>query len=1045
MTEGSFARFVPQDVIEQINVREKKWEGKNYSVGDLEVIHGNTVWCLLRSGIDAPTEYSDRFSILTSEESRYLKRTNKYALEGTLGGEEHPALEGGGFSSKLAGVQLGPNSSDYYYYKTGQGHKPRPGITGFNVKTLDTWGMILECNINIKVWSRDDLDRMDLIYFKPGYPALFEWGHTLYFKPDGSICKNPRPIVSNELFFKPEGGVFKELDDLVYKARKEDSNREAVFGYITNFSWSFNHDGSFDCTLKILSKGGVIEGLKESGGGDEEEKTEKSKAEDDDWWNISDYHRILKALEDSNGKSGTIDAIPTTDSSNVAEYEISLPERDSISGEVISLKEAISSNKVIGLAKEKYIDLQDCPVVRVPLTRRGRKRGIKGYYVTLETLCHIINCIEDPSRVEFKFKLKSVACFGNSTLVKNVTKREVDWAASLNANSSSGGNPWGSIGGWNNRTPVTPLRDSVPERRISAEPVYTTSTENVQFPSINPLVALKPDQLEVRGDKDYRVVTTDIMNQCRRSYKDLKYCSIDRILNIWVCFNEFVALIERTIATQAEYKLEAVIREYLTSIQKAFGNVNQFDLHCDHSIGGGYWELVDRSYVKTGEPGGSQAPVLNVSGLQNTVIDLKVTSDVSPDLVNEMCIAATAPTEGTVGAENADECLVFWGENCKARWVTTSTNRDKTGGSKDTSLKDDDWRESLDKFYETLRKGKIEEGEVSNRQGASQAFDSLVSEISGKILNLQLDGEKFYKTQVQRDARNRTFMPIGIIPYKMTLTLLGTSRLNIGNTFRIRNGILPKKYDNWGYIITGIEHSVRNNQWFTTLTTNYYPVYPNERFTTPTLMSWTTPEGPQGDTGPSKNWTNNMPLSKDRITVTGANSSRGNPQAGDQTNDSTGKTRPEVFTKTYSIGWMQSSDGNYQRIYRNRNADEAAKAAAIAVKLAASPLVGYRLDTNARRTLYEELVEKHNGDVEAYLNSGIATCTDCSAFCHTCYAAVNPKKYGARWLFVTSEMGMLTSHGEWDVYDFRQVQHKTELRIGDILWKPGHVEMVTNV
>lgn len=855
MTSSSFAEYVPKEIIEQIKAREAKWEGKNYSVEDLEVIHGNTVWCLLRSGIDTPVNENERFQIKNAEEFENVDRSNKVAREWVLGGDQR-TLNNSEFNYHLAGVQLKDledgTVNSYAYQKTSQGHKPRPGITGFTVKTLDTWGLIFEANINIKVWSRDDLDRMDLIYFKPGFPALFEWGHSLYFRPDGSIEKNPKLMVSNEKFF--EGGEFKELDDLVLKARKEDYNREALFGYITNFSWSFNHDGSFDCTLKLLSKGGVITGLKNTTGSDEQEKLEKRAQDDENWWDISDYHRILKCLDDSaeretrevsyessvvteqnfiTADSTSTNVVEPIDDPNIdspSRFVVTLPERKKItgeSGEIVSLSKALDNSTTVGLAEDKKINLQDCPVVVVPMVKY---RSVKSYYLTLETLCHIINCIEGPGSTEFNIKTRSLSKFGHAdTDVYRKVWREI---------GNERDKEYGSLSRKQKRRF---LREKVKTGELSKQdkklirggatfedlsngpkkPSYEGTVELLPMPSINPLVAIKPLQVD---KQEYSLKRTDAFKLCKASYLKDEYRANDRILNIWVNFNEFVKIVENTIANSSEYKIEPIIREFLASIQKAFGNINNFDLHCDHSTE--CWEIVDRSHI-TGQEIGELPPDIGISGLKNTVIDLKVSSDISQDLVNEMCISATAPTEGTVGSENADECLVFWGENCKARWKTPRDQFVEETKINTTAVIDD-WKYSIKKLYEGIRNSDV--SKTGTGSNALEKYDNFLNSISDRVVNLQLDGEKIYKTQVQIDLKNKNLLHMGIIPYKMTLTMLGISGLLIGNTFKVRNGILPRKYDDWGYIITGIEHSIRNNQWFTTITTNYYPVFPNEKF-----------------------------------------------------------------------------------------------------------------------------------------------------------------------------------------------------------------------
>ena len=43
---------------------------------------------------------------------------------------------------------------------------------------------------------------------------------------------------------------------------EDGENYDGMYGKITNFTWSFNDDGSYDIELKLISHGDIIESLK---------------------------------------------------------------------------------------------------------------------------------------------------------------------------------------------------------------------------------------------------------------------------------------------------------------------------------------------------------------------------------------------------------------------------------------------------------------------------------------------------------------------------------------------------------------------------------------------------------------------------------------------------------------------------------------------------------------------------------------------------------------------------------------------------------------
>jgi len=64
-------------------------------------------------------------------------------------------------------------------------------------------------------------------------------------------------------FDKVQNGSYLDLLDPIEAKRYEyKGNYDALFGKISNFSWSFNDDGSYDIELTIISLGDVIESLK---------------------------------------------------------------------------------------------------------------------------------------------------------------------------------------------------------------------------------------------------------------------------------------------------------------------------------------------------------------------------------------------------------------------------------------------------------------------------------------------------------------------------------------------------------------------------------------------------------------------------------------------------------------------------------------------------------------------------------------------------------------------------------------------------------------
>ena len=283
---------------------------------------------------------------------------------------------------------------------------------------------------------------------------------------------------------------------------------------------------------------------------------------------------------------------------------------------------------------------------------------------------------------------------------------------------------------------------------------------------------------------------------------------------------------------------------------------------------------------------------------------------------------------------------------------------------------------------------------------------------------------------------------MGIIPIRAGLTMMGIGNLTIGNTFRIKSGVLLPKYQNWGHVITGIEHHISKARWETTLKTQYYPVYDKADVVTPTTMAKLSQTGVEANiasgTSTSYKVAPRNPLQTQELPAgtfeqTGAHSSRGNSSRGDQTGT-------EVSSNNRKVG---SIADNWTKVYRCNDPAVAARAAEVARKLAASNQVGY--SQADRDSTYAQLIGQYGGDVDKFIAAGGVANTDCSAFCNTCYAAADPT-YNRTCLGTTRNMDeVYSSDRGWTVYDAKSITSKDQLQPGDILWRNGHVEMVTRV
>jgi len=151
-----------------------------------------------------------------------------------------------------------------------KGFVPMPSIESADVSFFNR-GALAKASVKIKVYSVEQLQIFDLLYFRIGYTMLLEWGHNIWIDNQlASDTNNINPIKQRtefatdpfELFFKEGTSQQKIIEAIKTQRQKESYNYDAMLGKVTNFTWKFNDDGSYDIDLNLVGLGDIIESLK---------------------------------------------------------------------------------------------------------------------------------------------------------------------------------------------------------------------------------------------------------------------------------------------------------------------------------------------------------------------------------------------------------------------------------------------------------------------------------------------------------------------------------------------------------------------------------------------------------------------------------------------------------------------------------------------------------------------------------------------------------------------------------------------------------------
>ncbi len=204
----------------------------------------------------------------------------------------------------IAGNTLWNDSFAYGIGGKDFGLQPPPGIIGVTVDSLNR-GSIRKANINLKAHNRFQFDILELLYLRLGFTMMLEWGWDKYLDNEtGTIQPVRNTIIEEKWFTSKNISQLAMLNEIQKVRERYDGNYDGFFGKVSNFTWNFNPDGTYDITIDLITLGDVIESLKVN-------TTAKQKLEEyTPFQNIPETVSELERLFGSNTtKSSTINSL----------------------------------------------------------------------------------------------------------------------------------------------------------------------------------------------------------------------------------------------------------------------------------------------------------------------------------------------------------------------------------------------------------------------------------------------------------------------------------------------------------------------------------------------------------------------------------------------------------------------------------------------------------------------------------------------------------------------------------------------------------------
>lgn len=169
-------------------------------------------------------------------------------------------------TSTLPGIQNSTKdgSASYGMGGTEFGLVPMPGIIEFNTKDYNN-GTLREAFITIKANNKVQFQYIESLYMRLGYHMLIEWGNTMYPKTEDkySSTGDITSLSLKDEFLQGKDKGLTYFHTRIYENRRKSfANYDAFIGMVHNFDWRFEKDGTYTINLKMLSSGTVIDSLK---------------------------------------------------------------------------------------------------------------------------------------------------------------------------------------------------------------------------------------------------------------------------------------------------------------------------------------------------------------------------------------------------------------------------------------------------------------------------------------------------------------------------------------------------------------------------------------------------------------------------------------------------------------------------------------------------------------------------------------------------------------------------------------------------------------
>ena len=728
----------------------------------------------------------------------------------------------------------------------GRGYVPPPGITSVDFEYKND-GALAQATINIKAFSPEQFSIIDILYMRPGFTVLLEFGHSVYLDNKGKITHLDTSSTGpfDYLFDQSDSTsstkpTYSQMAKLIREEKKnKNGNYEGFFGRITKFSWKFSNDGSYNITIKLTGTGDVINSLnasipKLSGTPRSFLSGKQSNTYNSKYQTEPNNKQIYKGNYNNSGDSKYDndeaeeegDFIISDAFESQLNYELYSIFNDGVAfkGNGFSNQAAAASNMVlydIPILGKKYTkDFRFC-VLKYDVADSG---GTEYSPITLVKFGALLSMIQkicnvtdgkDNTLIQFEM-VRNIFCKeigadeGNDLYpanTQNIFKEDETYMATFPGNLSADPNIC--------LKDVSNGHEEICGKRYYSIVRYINKGGKAPFKGTR-VTSVMNDNFYLRADDNNKLINPS-----------LAY----RLSQVWININ-FVTKLLKDLRSKDEDEKQTVpllslIQGILTGVNEACGGINNFRVIFDEETA--EVKILSESPALTAKSQDGGYTTINTYGFDKSfdgkknvgsfITNLDLNSELSDKMATQMTIGA-ASNNNTFTAEGS--AFSSYSKGLKDMlFVDKISSLQKITGNKAKStseLLDEIVNEA--EFSEAVRK--VYNAGEFDEDNFITTLKQVNTQIAPKILD-----QYFAKKMAPSPA---------FLPFNMSLTMHGLGGIRIYDAFKIDGKVLPLSYNpvDIKLIIKSLSHNISLDGWKTSISTlstpdneaNYLPTPP---------------------------------------------------------------------------------------------------------------------------------------------------------------------------------------------------------------------------